>query len=89
MASLASDNNARPQKTDAGNDALDDAAFVAAGDRVDGQNGERRAQAKDAERAHAGRFAMQIAVEPDQDSNQGRSTKPKRNFESAHIRHNL
>ena len=68
---------------------LDHAAFVAAGYHVDRQNGQRRAQAKDAERAHAGRFTMQIAVEPEQDSNHGRSTKSKRNIEGVHIWHNL
>jgi hypothetical protein len=36
-------------------------------------------------RAHAGRFAMQMAVEPEEDSYQGRGTKPKCDIESAHI----
>jgi hypothetical protein len=36
---------------------------VCPGSRLDGQNGQRRAERQDAKRAHASRLAMQIAVE--------------------------
>jgi hypothetical protein len=78
MAFLASDNNARPEKPDARHDALDHAALLGAGRRVDRQNGQGRAEAHEAERAHAGRLTVQIAVEPEQDANQGRRAEPNR-----------
>ena len=86
MAFLASDNHARTQKTDASHDALNHAAGIAAGYRMDRQNGQGRAETQDAEGADAGRLSMQIAVEPEHDSNQGCSTEPKRNVESVHAR---
>jgi hypothetical protein len=85
-AFLASDNHARAQKTDAGHNALNHAAGVGAGYRMDRQHGHGRAETQNTERAHARRLAMQIAVEPEHDSNQSRSTKPKRNVEGVHNR---
>jgi hypothetical protein len=78
MAFLASDNHARTQKTDASHDALNHAAGVGSSDRMDRQNCQGRAEALDAEGAHAGRLSMQIAIEPEHDSKQARSTEPKR-----------
>jgi hypothetical protein len=86
MAFLASDNNARAKKTNAGHDALDYAAGIGAGYRMDRQHGHGRAETQNTERAHAGRLAMQIAVEPEHNSNQRRRTKPKRNVERVHSR---
>jgi len=84
MAFLASDNHARTQKTDASHDALNHAAGVAAGYRMDGQNCQGRAETQDAEGAHASRLSMQIAIQAEHDSDQGCSTEPKRNVESVH-----
>jgi hypothetical protein len=86
MAFLASDNHARTQETDASHDALNHAAGIAAGYRMDRQNGQGRAETQDAEGADASRLSMQIAVEPERDSKQGRSTEPKCNVESVHSR---
>ena len=89
MAFLASDNHARTQKTDASHDALNHAAGVAAGYRMDGQNCQGRAETQDAEGAHASRLSMQIAVQAEHDSDQGCSTEPKRNVEIVHSRGNF
>jgi hypothetical protein len=62
MAFLASDDNARAEKPDARHDALDHAALFGAGRRVDRQNGQGRAEAHEAERAHARRLAVQWLV---------------------------
>jgi hypothetical protein len=88
MAFLASDNHACTQKTDASHDALNHAAGVGGGYRMDRQNCQGRAETQDAEGAYASRLSMQIAVEPEHDSNQGCSTEPKRNVESVHTRKN-
>jgi len=64
LAFLASDNHTRAEKPDARHDALDHTARVGAGHRVDRQNGQGRAQAHEAKRAHPGLLAVQIAVEP-------------------------
>jgi hypothetical protein len=88
-AFLASDNHARTQKTDASHDALNHAAGVAAGYRMDGQNCQGRAETQDAEGAHASRLSMQIAVQAEHDSDQGCSTEPKRNVESVHSEKNF
>jgi len=56
MMFLASDNDARAQKTNARNDALDHTTGIGAGYFVDRQNGPSRAEAQDAKRAHAGRL---------------------------------
>src|SRR5262245_13928535 len=58
MAFLASDNNARAEKPDARHDALNHAALLGAGRRVDRQNGQGRAEAHEAERAHPGLLAV-------------------------------
>jgi hypothetical protein len=50
MAFLASDNHAGAQKTDAGHDALNHAARVGAGYRMDRQNGQGRADVRLARR---------------------------------------
>src|SRR5580704_13644130 len=89
MAFLASDNHACTQKTDASHDALNHAAGVGGGYRMDRQNCQGRAETQDAEGAYASRLSMQIAVEPEHDSNQGCSTEPKRNVESVHNRKNF
>ena len=86
MAFLASDNHARTQKTDASHDALNHAAGVGGGYRMDRQNCQGRAETQDAEGAYASRLSVQIAVKPEHDSNQGCSTEPKRNVESIHNR---
>jgi hypothetical protein len=89
MAFLASDNHARTQKTDASHDALNHAAGVGGGYRMDRQNCQGRAETQDAEGAYASRLSVQIAVKPEHDSNQGCSTEPKRNVESIHNRKNF
>ena len=81
MAFLASDDNTRAEKPDARHDALDHAAVFSAGRRVDRQNGQGRAEAHEAERAHARRLAVQITVEPEQDADQGRHAEPNRDVE--------
>ena len=63
--------------------------YVGAGYRMDRQNGQGRAETQDAEGADASRLSMQIAVKPEDDSKQGRSTKPKGNVESVHSRKNF
>src|SRR6516164_649765 len=89
MAFLASDDNSRAEKPDARHDALDHAALFAAGRRVDRQNGQGRAEAHEAERAHARRLAVQITVEPEQDADQGRHAEPNRDVEDVHSGTNL
>jgi hypothetical protein len=84
LAFLASDDHARAQKPDAGHDALDHAALLGAGRRVDRQNSQGRAEAHEAEGAHPGLLAMQIAVEPEEDSDQGRRAEPNRDVEDVH-----
>ena len=51
---------------------------------MDRQNCQGGAETQDAEGAYASRLSMQIAVEPEHNSNQGCSTEPKRNVESVH-----
>ena len=51
---------------------------------MDRQNGQSRAEAQDAKRAHAGRLPMQIAVKPEHDANYGGRAEPKCNVESVH-----
>src|SRR5215467_15538367 len=65
-------------------DALDHAALLGAGRRVDRQNSQGRAEAHEAERAHPGLLAVQIAVEPEQDADQGRRAEPNRDVEDVH-----
>ena len=76
--------NFKPTVTDASHDALNHAAGVAAGYRMDGQNCQGRAETQDAEGAQASRLSMQIAIQAEHDSDQGCSTEPKRNVESVH-----
>ena len=89
MAFLASDNHACTQKTDASHDALNHAAGVGGGYRMDRQNCQGRAETQDAEGAYASLLSVQIAVKPEHDSNQGCSTEPKRNVKSVHNRKNF
>jgi hypothetical protein len=84
MTFLASDNDTRAQKTDARHDALDHTTGVGARHCVDRQNGQSRAEAQDAKRAHAGRLPMQIAVKPEHGANYAGCAEPKRNVESIH-----
>jgi len=48
-----------------------------------------RAEAHEAERAHARRLAVQITVEPEQDADQGRHAEPNRDVEDVHRGTNL
>jgi hypothetical protein len=84
MMFLASDNDARAQKTNARNDALDHTTGIGARYCVDRQNGQSRAEAQDAKRAHAGRLPMQIAVKPEHDANYAGRAEPECNVESVH-----
>ena len=64
LALLAADDDAGAEKADAGDDALHDAAHIAFAvpDRDDDQ---RRGETHQRQRPHAGRLAVQIAVEPE------------------------
>jgi hypothetical protein len=84
MTFLASDDDTRAQKTDARHDALNHTTGVGARHCVDRQNCQRRAEAQDAKRAHAGRLPMQIAVKPEHDANYAGRAEPKCNVESVH-----
>src|SRR5262249_25914505 len=84
LAFLASANHPRAEKPDARHDALDHTALLGAGRRVDRQNGQGRAEAHEAEGAHPGLLAVQIAVEPEQDADQGRRAEPNRDVEDVH-----
>jgi len=56
---------------------------------VDRQNSQGRAEAHEAERAHARRLSVQITVEPEQDADQGRHAEPNRDVEDVHTGTNL
>src|SRR5262245_51657662 len=84
LAFLASDNHTRAEKPDARHDALDHTALLGAGRRVDRQNSQGRAEAHETEGAHPGLLAMQIAVEPEPDADQGRRAEPNRDVEDVH-----
>lgn len=84
MTFLASDNDTRAQKTDARHDALDHTTGIGARYCVDRQNGQSRAEAQHAKRAHAGWLPMQIAVKAEHDTNYAGRAEPKCNVESVH-----
>ena len=63
VLTFVADDNTHAQKPNSGQDALNDAADVGAAGRADGEDGERRPDPDDAERANARRLAVKIAVE--------------------------
>ena len=65
MTFAVPDDDAGAQKSDAGHDALDDAARVGAGALVDGQDRQCRPEANEAKRAHARRLAVKVTIEID------------------------
>ena len=77
--------DAGTEKSDAGEDALNDSAggvgnIGADNSRVRKQHHDGGGEADQAERAHADRLAMQVAIEPDGAGRDGRCTQAKRNL---------
>lgn len=78
------DDNARAQKPNSGQDALNNAACVGAASPTNGEDGQCRPNPDEAKRPNAGWLAVKIAVKAQRDAGQRRSAEPQSNVESIH-----
>jgi len=84
MTFAVPDDDAGAQKSNAGHDALDDAARVGAGALVDGQDRQCRPEANEAKRAHARCLAVKVTIETQYDADQGRSAEAQGDVDGVH-----